>query len=73
MSEKMLEEIRAHIILTGLDLEKCYTSDPRAQKLLNFLKQNRQITLLNVDKSPSVCFKDRECYQEKLRLLRIFF
>ena len=67
MSKKMLEEIRAHTILTGLDLEKCYTSDPRAQKLLKFLKQNQQITLLNVDKSPSVCFIDRDCYHKKLK------
>ena len=34
MSKKMLEEIRAYTILTGLHLERCYTSDPRAQKLI---------------------------------------
>ena len=36
MSEQILEEIRAHTILTGLDLENTYTSDHRAQKLLQF-------------------------------------
>ena len=66
MNEKILEEVRAHTILTGLDLEKCYTSDTRAHKLLHFLKQNPQLTLLNVDKSPSVCFIEKKSYHEKL-------
>ena len=64
--ENILLTFRAHTILTGLDLEKCYTSDTRAHKLLHFLKQNPQLTLLNVDKSPSVCFIERKSYHEKL-------
>ena len=36
LSEKILEEVRAHKILTRFDPEKTYPSDPRAQKLIQF-------------------------------------
>ena len=51
IGEKILEEIHAHTILKGLDLEKSFTSDPRAHKLSNFLRENKHLVLLNVDKS----------------------
>ena len=67
INEKILEEVHAHTILTGLDLEKSYTSDPRAHKLVKFLNENKNLVLLNVDKSPSVCFIERTDYHKKLK------
>ena len=69
MNEKILKEVRAHIILTGLDLEECYTSDTRAHQLLHFLKQNPQLTLLNVNKLLSVCFIEQK-FLETTKILR---
>ena len=70
ISKKNLEKIHAHTILTGLDLEKTFTSDPRAHKLLAFLRENKHLVPLNVDKSPSVCFIDQTDDHKKLN--RVF-
>jgi hypothetical protein len=57
-----LVKIKCNSTFTAMDLEKTKTFDERKIKFKNFLRENPDLCCINVDKSISVCFIDRDTY-----------
>ena len=56
-------------MLIAQDLEKTFNYDKRVGSLLNFLKANPDIVMLNVDKSCDIAIISRAEYHQKLSLI----
>ena len=65
ISELTLARMKSHATLCGLDIYDCTTNDQNVTDLKKFLKENPQIILLEVDKSPDLIFLHKTDYHEK--------
>ena len=66
INEENIVKLKCNSTFTAMDLEKTQTFDERKMELKMFLRNNPDLCCVNVDKSISVCFIDRDTYHQKL-------
>ena len=66
INESIIGNVRCHSELITQDLETTRTYDERIGKLINFMKDNNQIVIVNVDKSVDVAILLKTDYHDKL-------
>jgi hypothetical protein len=66
INESIIKNVRCQSVLITQDLETTRPYDERIRKLINFMIENNQIVIVNVDKSVYVAILLKNDYHDKL-------